>query len=150
MMAYSTFGPLSLKSFLSTLFYIWVVAATISLIGMLMRKQRLTTTDVENNARPALYERLAPKLRSADIYALCAEDHYVRVITSKGEELILMRLSDAVKETLPLKGLTPHRSWWVAEAGVNTVKKAGLALHSGQSVPISRTGMKHVREAGWV
>ena len=132
---------------LMVLFYVWVISATISGIGLLITKSSQTTEGAPTRA--ALYERLPPHLRSADIYALAAEDHYVRVITARGDELVLMRLSDAVKETTPLKGLTPHRSWWVAEAGVDKITKSEIILRTGQSVPISRTGMKLVREAGW-
>ncbi|HHL42876.1 MAG TPA: LytTR family transcriptional regulator, partial [Hellea balneolensis] len=120
---------------------------TISIVGMLLRKSKAPAPS--SPARPAIYERLAPKLRTADIYALAAEDHYVRVITSNGDELVLMRLSDAIKDMAPLPGLSPHRSWWVAESGVEKVTKSEIILKSGQSVPISRTGKKAVREAGW-
>jgi len=146
-MAINAYGMPSMKNFFQTMFYVWVVAATITIIGALLNNQNEGSETTPKRA--ALYERLPPKLRSADIYALCAEDHYVRVITSKGDELILMRLSDAIKETARLKGLKPHRSWWVAEAGVNKVKKSEILLHTDQTVPISRTGMKLVREAGW-
>jgi len=131
---------------LTTLFYVWVISATISIVGMLIRKSQQSAPQ---DGRPTLYERLPPKLRSADIYALAAEDHYVRVITSGGEVLILMRLSDAIKETAPLAGLSPHRSWWVAEGGAQSVKKSEIILHTKQPVPISRSGMKLVRAAGW-
>ena len=133
---------------LMTFFYIWVISITISSIGALIRQRG--DTGKNTHSRPTLYERLPPKLRSAEIYALAAEDHYVRVITSKGDELVLMRLSDAIKETEPLKGLSPHRSYWVAEGGVKSVKKSELILHTEQAVPISRSGMKLVRGAGWV
>jgi hypothetical protein len=36
--------------------------------------------------------------------ALSVEDHYVRVRTTRGEEMILMRLSDAIRETAPETG----------------------------------------------
>ncbi len=132
---------------LMTFFYVWVISITISSIGALFRKQN--KDEIALPSRAALYERLAPKLRNAEIYALAAEDHYVRVITSKGDELVLMRLSDAIRETAPLKGLSPHRSWWVAEAGAQKVKKSEIILPEGQTVPISRSGMKLVRAAGW-
>ncbi len=131
-----------------TFLYVWVISITIATIGALLKKR-----NVEGEAAPsraALYERLPPKLRNAEIYALAAEDHYVRVITSGGDELVLMRLSDAIKETAPLKGLSPHRSWWVAEGGAQKVGKSEITLPEGQTVPISRSGMKLVRSAGWV
>jgi len=147
-MATLAYGMPNLKNFLQTMFYVWVIATIITFIGALLSGQKQAREAAPKRA--ALYERLPPKLRRADIYALAAEDHYVRVITSKGDELILMRLSDAIKETAPLKGLSPHRSWWVAEAGVAKVKKSEIILHTTQTAPISRTGMKLVREAGWV
>ncbi len=148
-MAAITYGMPSAKAIFATMFYIWIVAATITTIGALLNGQK-KAREAAAPKRAALYERLPPKLRRAEIYALAAEDHYVRVITSKGDELVLMRLSDAVRETAPLKGLSPHRSWWVAEAGVDKIKKSEILLRSSQTAPISRTGMKLVREAGWV
>ncbi|MCF6274707.1 MAG: LytTR family transcriptional regulator DNA-binding domain-containing protein [Robiginitomaculum sp.] len=145
-MALIAYGMPSAKNFFITMFYVWVIAAVISSIGALLSRQK---NDKPAPERAVLYERLPPHLRSADIYALAAEDHYVRVITARGGELVLMRLSDAVKETAPIKGLSPHRSWWVAEAGVDKVNKSEIILRSGQTVPISRTGMKLVRAAGW-
>lgn len=141
------YGLPNWSQFFSILFYVWVISAAISLIGALIRKNKINVDTASK--RPALYERLPPHLRSADIYALAAEDHYVRVITARGDELVLMRLSDAIRETAPLKGLSPHRSWWVAEAGVDNIKKSEIILRTEQTVPISRTGMKLVREAGW-
>ena len=44
------------------------------------------------------------ELRGAEIFAVEAEDHYLRLHTSRGSDLILMRLSDAVAE-LEAKGL---------------------------------------------
>jgi hypothetical protein len=41
-------------------------------------------------------DRLPPKLKGAALYAISAEDHYLRLHTSKGSDLILMRLSDAL------------------------------------------------------
>lgn len=138
-----------------SLFYIWVIAIVISAIGALRSTQQRGEAGADNHAiRPAIIDRIKPSLRDAHIYALSAEDHYVRVITSGGEDLVLMRLSDAVKETAPLVGLSPHRSWWVAEAGTDSVtrkdSKIILILKSGQTVPVSRNGAKTVRAAGWL
>lgn len=150
---FSIFEPSTIFGALATLFYIWVIAIVISGIGALMGA-RNAPVPTANDARPALYDRLTPKLRSAEIYAIASEDHYVRVYTSAGNEMILMRLSDAVKETAPLPGLTPHRSWWVAEAGVESTKrkdsKTILALKNGVIAPVSRSGAKAVKEAGWI
>lgn len=150
----SIYGPPGAGFLSRLLFYIWVISAVICTVGELAGRRSKTAIDPETTARPAIYERLKPALRSADIYALSAEDHYVRVHTSKGDDLVLMRLSDAIRETAPIIGLTVHRSWWVAEQGVKSVSRAGgktsLTLHSDTTAPVSRNNAKAVKEAGWV
>ncbi len=102
---------------------------------------------------PAIIDRLPPKLRAADIYAVSAEDHYLRIHTSAGEELILMRLTDAIRELDGVEGLQTHRSWWVAKDGLEDALRANgklvLKLKSGAEAPVSRTYQKSVRDAGW-
>src|SRR5690606_15189181 len=63
---------------------------------------------------PRFLTRLPHRLKGAAIRAVEAEDHYLRVHTDQGSDLILMRLSDAVKELEGLDGAQTHRSWWVA------------------------------------
>lgn len=104
--------------------------------------------------RPVKFlERLPPRLRGADIWAVEAEDHYLRLHTSKGQELILMRLADAVEELAGLEGAQVHRSWWVAREAVSDVRRgdgrATLTLVDGAQVPVSRTYARLLREAGW-
>ena len=102
---------------------------------------------------PAIIDRLPARLRSSDIYAVSAEDHYLRVHTSAGEELILMRLSDAIRELNGIEGLQTHRSWWVARNGLADSQRENgklvLKLKSGAEAPVSRTYQKSVRDAGW-
>lgn len=132
-------------------FFIWIISIVICGIGELSRSRK--GASITETQRPDIFERLKPSLRNAEIYALSSEDHYVRVITSNGDDLILMRLSDAIKETAPLKGLQTHRSWWVAELGVDTVKKQNgklsVILKNENTVPVSRNNAKTLREAGW-
>lgn len=145
------YGVPSFAQFATTFFYIWVISITISGIAIMM-SQRNGPKEIDEKKAP-IFERLPLRLRNSEIYALAAEDHYVRIITSKGDELVLMRLSDAIREVSPLTGLSPHRSWWVAQAGVEklgkTNGKAHIELKSGQTVPISRNGAKTVKDAGW-
>lgn len=144
-------------SVVMTLFYIWVVSITICAVGALQRHKPVDTdfqSSAEADALPPLLPRLKPALRNAQIYALEAQDHYVRVITSAGEDLILMRLSDAINEAAPLPGLSPHRSWWVAQAGMKTVTrrngKTAITLENDMTIPVSRSRFKTLRAAGWV
>ena len=104
-------------------------------------------------AQVRFMERLPPKLKGAVIYAVQSEDHYLRLHTSKGSDLILMRLADAVVELEGLEGAQVHRSWWVARDAVTDVKRgdgrATLTLSGGVEAPVSRAYAKALREAGW-
>jgi DNA-binding LytR/AlgR family response regulator len=104
-------------------------------------------------APPAFLERVPARLRGAALYAVEAEDHYLRLHTSQGEDLILMRLSDAIAELEGIEGAQTHRSWWVARDGVDDARrydgKAVLRLKDGTEVPVSRTYVRALRQAGW-
>lgn len=104
-------------------------------------------------AGSAFLERLPPRLRGAELLAVEAEDHYLRVHTAKGSDLILMRLSDALNELAGLDGARTHRSWWVARAAVRDAAKgdgrATLTLEGGLKVPVSRAHAPGLRAAGW-
>ncbi|WP_427454644.1 LytTR family DNA-binding domain-containing protein [Litorimonas sp. WD9-15] len=144
---HSGFGPI-----LTTLFYIWVVAIVITAFGQLAGRRHISTEP--EPSRPALLDRLPASFRDATLYAISSEDHYVRIHSAAGEHMLLMRLTDAEDLAAPLVGLKPHRSWWVAEAGVESVTKSSgktiIQIKSGTVVPVSREGAKRVREAGWI
>ncbi|MGB6317785.1 MAG: LytTR family DNA-binding domain-containing protein [Litorimonas sp.] len=136
-----------------SLFYIWVISATITAVGVLTSRNRpLPAEDMA--ARPPLMDRLPVGMRDATLYAVSSEDHYARVRTSAGDHLMLLRLADVPDLARPVGGLSPHRSWWVARDGVADVAREGgrlaLRLHDGTQVPVSRAGAKRVREAGWL
>jgi LytTr DNA-binding domain len=102
---------------------------------------------------PRFLDRLPLKLRGAQIYAVSSEDHYLRIHTSRGSDMILMRLSDAIVELDGIEGCQVHRSWWVARDAVETVErgegKAVFTLKGGIRAPVSRTFAKALREANW-
>jgi hypothetical protein len=111
---------------------------------------------VETHAGPApsrFLERLPPKLRGARLVAVQAEDHYLRLHTDRGSDLILMRLSDALTELEGLEGAQTHRSWWVSKDAVRDVERgdgrASLTLEGGLTVPVSRRHARALRAAGW-
>jgi DNA-binding LytR/AlgR family response regulator len=102
---------------------------------------------------PRFLARLPAKLAGANLWAVEAQDHYLRLHTSKGEDLILMRLADALVELEGIEGARTHRSWWVARDAVKGVERAEgratLTLASGVEAPVSRAYVKTLREAGW-
>jgi hypothetical protein len=111
--------------------------------------------DTAASATPAKFlERLPLKLRGAEVWAVEAEDHYLRLHTSKGQDLILMRLADAVSELQGIEGAQVHRSWWVARDAIADAKRgdgrATLTLKDGAEAPVSRTYARLLRERGWI
>jgi hypothetical protein len=98
-----------------------------------------------------LLERIPHPLRGR-LVALTVEDHYVEVITEKGKALVLMRLSDAIKETGAAKGVQIHRSHWVALDAVKGVSRAdgkvAVELSNGALLPVSRGYLLAARAAG--
>lgn len=111
-----------------------------------------TTPATPLNAAPFL-DRIPAKL-GRDLLALEMEDHYIRVHTRLGSDLILLRLRDAVAELTGIDGLQVHRSHWVAAHAVAAVErnadgKLTLILTDGRRVPVSRRCNAAVRAAGW-
>jgi hypothetical protein len=104
-------------------------------------------------SRPALLDRLPEKMRGCELYAIEAEDHYLRVHTDLGSALLLMRLGDAVAELEGLEGARTHRSWWVARGAVLGATRgrgrARLDIKGGLKAPVSRTYAPELRRKGW-
>ncbi|MEL6569629.1 MAG: LytTR family DNA-binding domain-containing protein [Pseudomonadota bacterium] len=146
-------------------FYVYVISQVITIGGYLLQtysEGREAQAALESaggvpaapDTTAALLDRLPPKYRGADLYAVSSEDHYLRIHTSLGEEMILMRLADAIDLLAQSDGLQVHRSWWVARDGIEDVERANgkpvLKLKSGGEAPVSRTYQKAAREAGFV
>lgn len=102
-------------------------------------------------APPRLLERLPFEKRGA-LVSLTVEDHYVNVRTTKGHEMVLMRLSDAIGEVGDTPGARVHRSHWAAFDQVRAAARRGdgavLEMAHGPEIPVSRANVAKLREAG--
>tara|TARA_R100000322_G_scaffold5079_2_gene3870 strand:- start:2299 stop:3063 length:765 start_codon:yes stop_codon:yes gene_type:complete len=102
-------------------------------------------------APPRLIDRL-PVDKRGRLISVSVQDHYVEVATTKGAELILLRLSDAMGETGAVSGMQVHRSHWVATGEVTAARRDGaraiLTMSDGRDIPVSRTYVPAVKEAG--
>ena len=129
-----------------------IVTSAAYALDMAQERQLAASDDTDPIA--SFLERLPVKFRTAELYAISSEDHYLRVHTSLGEELILMRLADAVRELANVDGLQVHRSWWVAKSGVTDEKKADgrsfLILPTGTEVPVSRSYRARAKDVGLI
>lgn len=134
-------------------FYTVAIAAVASgLIAFISKKVSSAPAVAEPVVRrPKLLDRLPPRLRGKLLY-LSMQDHYVEVVTDRGSELVLMRMSDAVDETAPVDGLQVHRSHWVARDAVAGTERRGgrlmLRMSDGAELPVSRNRIGLVKEAG--
>jgi cation transport ATPase len=140
-------------------FYVWFLTMVMSLIGAILRARRTTQAAAPLPAAvdirpPKLSQRLPVKLQDAAILALQGEDHYVRIHTDKGSDLLLLRLTDAIAEMGHTPGARTHRSWWVSKASVASVRRdngrLALVLKNGTEAPVSRGYASELREAGWL
>ncbi|WP_309644203.1 LytTR family DNA-binding domain-containing protein [Phenylobacterium sp.] len=137
--------------------YLFLIVALISLVMTVINLlvERRAPPETEGPAAPPRFlERLPLKLRGAEVWAVESEDHYLRLHTSKGQDLILLRLADAVAELEGIEGTQVHRSWWVARDAIADAKRgdgrATLTLKDGSEVPVSRTYAKIIRDKGWI
>lgn len=157
------YGPEDLPSHETTVLFVWAIMALIvGGVFLLSRQAQTANLDVHSDdvltthhqAAPKVLSRLPVHLQEAELYALSAEDHYVRVHTSKGEEMVLMRLSDAIEETGGVIGAQTHRSWWVARSAIEKISSKGrtaeITLRSEVNVPVSRNALKTLKTMGWL
>ena len=104
-------------------------------------------------AEAAFRRRLSARRRGARLIAIEAHDHYLKVHTDAGAELITLRFADALSELAQAHGWRVHRSWWVAADAVETVRwRRGVGemrLVGGLTAPVSRTYGPVLKEAGW-
>ncbi|MDQ3125690.1 MAG: LytTR family transcriptional regulator DNA-binding domain-containing protein [Pseudomonadota bacterium] len=131
-----------------------VVTAAISALNVFLGRTPVQTHAAPAGAKPARFiDRLPFRLKGAAIRAVQSEDHYLRIHTDRGSDLILMRLSDALAELEGLEGAQTHRSWWVAKDAVRDVSRgdgrATLTLEGGVEAPVSRRYAKALRDSGW-
>lgn len=101
----------------------------------------------------ALWALLPPRL-GREILCLAMEDHYVRVHTPLGAELLLMPMARAVAGLSGIEGMRVHRSWWVARAAVTRIdgpaRSMRLHLANGMMVPVARRAVAELRAGGWL
>lgn len=131
-----------------------IVTLALATLNVFLARTPVQTHAAPAGAEPSRFpERLPFRLRGAAIRAVQAEDHYLRIHTERGSDLILMRMTDALAELEGLEGAQTHRSWWVARDAVRGVRRgdgrATLTLEGGLEAPVSRQYARALRAAGW-
>lgn len=126
-----------------------LVTAAVHLVIWGVRPHVPVDTD---GPREAFQRRLPFEVR-APLIRIEAQDHYLNVVTQKGNALILMRLSDAAAE-LEGQGMQVHRSHWIAQKAVTKPRREKgrdmLVMSDGAAVPVSRSYRAAAQQAGFL
>ncbi len=110
---------------------------------------RQTSEPTKPPPGPSFLARVRPEMRG-DLVALSAELHYLRVFTTRGEDLVLFGFGQALEELGDTNGLKIHRSHWVNLAYVKTRRKSGgqltIETTTGVTLPVSRARRRDVEK----
>jgi hypothetical protein len=110
---------------------------------------------LERFLRPANVAVAARAIHIAnDAYAVCAEGHYTRVFTPRGEQFLDHSFSAVLDALADRDGRQVHRSWWVARDAVEGLQRKGssavLEITGGVTVPIARRRLRELKGHGWL
>ncbi|HEY5106849.1 MAG TPA: LytTR family DNA-binding domain-containing protein [Caulobacteraceae bacterium] len=139
---------------------VFVISALVMTLRALTWRSPRTVVETRTIVAPPLPEaeaafrrRLSSRRRNARLIAVQAEDHYLRVHTDAGEEMLTMRFADALKALSGVHGFQTHRSWWVAADSIEHLRwRRGVGearLIGGLLAPVSRSHASTLRAAGW-
>ncbi|MGH7028425.1 LytTR family DNA-binding domain-containing protein [Brevundimonas sp.] len=153
-------GRLDWQGFMHLLWQVWPILLAVMAVRALVWRRSPARVETRTIIAPPLPEaeaafrrRLSAKRRGARLIAIEAYDHYLKVHTDAGEELITLRFDDALEDLAGAHGWRVHRSWWVAADAVEDVRwrrGAGeIRLVGGLTAPVSRTYGPVLKEAGW-
>jgi hypothetical protein len=139
----------TLTGLLTIYLYVLLVSVMITVPANLLQARRSAlappTIAAPAIAAPAFFDRIPPAL-GRELIGLEMEDHYLRIHTALGSDLILCRFSDALRDLQGFDGVQVHRSWYVARSAIQETRKEGqkmtLTLRNGIEVPVSRPFQK--------
>lgn len=131
--------------------YVIIVIAAFIIHQQILKIENLIS--IEKNYCPNILKSI-PLPKRGELWALQANDHYVNIITSKGNHMVYSSLSDAIAQTTPVNGVRIHRSFWVAENSLKDIVRKNnryvCILKNDMEVPVSRQGMAHIKNLGWI
>lgn len=98
-----------------------------------------------------LMEKL-PATARGDVIALSAEDHYVRVVTTRGSALVYGKVTALASSMPPDWGVRVHRSHWVSRSAARRLHqrdgKYRLTIEGGTEIPVSERYVEVLRTMG--
>ncbi len=153
--------PITWQAYRWLLWQVWPIMLAVMAIRALVWRRAAVVVETRTVIAPPLPEaeaafrrRLSAKRREARLIAIEAHDHYLKVHTDAGAELITLRFADALDELARAHGWRVHRSWWVAADAVEGLQwrrgTGEIRLAGGLTAPVSRTYRPVLKEAGWL
>ncbi len=154
------FGPQQLPHWPTFLWQVLVISALVMAVRALVWRAPRRVVETRTviaapvpEAEAAFRAHLSARRRVARLIAIEAHDHYLRVHTDAGVELVTLRFADAMAELAGAHGFQVHRSWWVAADAIEAVRwrrGSGEARLAGDlTAPVSRTHAPALKAAGW-
>lgn len=139
--------------FLQMLAYTLPITLLFGTITWLVMREDFQPKSKHDDRQNLLMNRLPIEKRGV-VKHMAMQDHYVAVTTTRGSELILMRMADAVEALAGREGLQVHRSYWVNKKYIAKSRRDNgqvvLEMDDGKEFPVSRSFAKAVKEAGLV
>ena len=140
--------PISIDSSLYRAVFALPLCALFCFLTYLTMHRQIEQATAELPLSTSILDRLKPQNRGT-LLRLSVKDHYTEVVTSRGRELVLLRFSDALREIGGTPGLQVHRSHWVADAHVASLKRDNgkilILMRDGTQIPVSRSFVEQVR-----
>ena len=103
--------------------------------------------DTKIDKTPNFFNLLPIELHGEIVY-LKSELQYLKVVTVKGNALILYSLKSAIQDLSNTDGVQPHRSFWVNSVHVTKLNKLGrqgtIQLSNDDVIPVSRSKLQEV------
>ena len=106
-----------------------------------IHKEEIAKIHIETDENISLFFAKLPKDIGTELISLSAHDHYIEVVTKSDKEMLYMKFSKAMELLKNYPGKRIHRSHWVADNAVESIKKNGrnksVKLVDGRILPIS-------------
>jgi len=144
-----TGNPAALGSSFARALFALPLCALFCFLTYLAMHRQIEQATAQTPPGASVLDRLKPQNRGA-LLRLSVQDHYTEVVTSRGRELVLLRFSDALREIGGTPGLQVHRSHWVADAHVESLKRDNgkilILTRDGTQIPVSRSFAEEARK----
>lgn len=93
---------------------------------------------------------LLPLQLRGEPLAIQAQEHYIKVWTTKGQTLIKYAFGNAILNLESIPGMQIHRSYWVSDNAVVALQKNGpryfIKLINDIKIPVSQTRLNAVKD----